>query len=725
MLNNEQKNTKSGTCNLSLPRMSRTFVFLLCYICCLAQAGAYQLFEENGKTGLKDEAGNILIPARFEALGWSNGSFSVVQFATGYKLNNKWGLISINNRILTPAEFVELLPTETELIAAARLNSVTLKLTHGCLNPAGKTIIPFVYAGIRIHARRVITCVANPQNQLRYGITDLRHRPLLPVNYTRINYLGKLRFAVQNTMGKTALFTENGTALTGFVFDSIASFISEKAVVYANGRQGLINSQGETIIPPVYRELKLIEHTWMGRLPRAWYLLTARHTITQQFEADTLVVGANEVIALLNAGTVTLLDNDQKKEVSKLVVDAITPIPETDLLLVRCNQRQGVIRTDGKLILPLHFSRIIPAHGVWITEAQSNASSRWQLFSPDGKALSGLYEYMESLSPTFIRVRKNGFEGMLHASGAEALPCVYDRILEYRHGLVAVQFRQQYGVVTPDDRWVVAPRPRPLQLVSANTYLEEQDGLLWLRHLNGTVLYFTRNLLTPQGDYLVEETTAGARWLISHEGRIVHREWPATQPADWTGPASEGFRPVRRNGRYGFINDAGLLLIPNRYEEVMPFSEGRAGIKIRNKWGFIDYTDRIVIQPVYDKAEPFYNGTARVSQKNKWGLIDKEGNLLVPVRYDSLSLLPSGRVLVQADGHYGLVDTQGNQLLHPKYEQLNDLNNGMVIVKQNGKYGVTDIHGVALIPLSYDYLFYHAASGQFIGTQNSSWEKLL
>jgi ligand-binding sensor domain-containing protein len=90
-------------------------------------------------------------------------------------------------------------------------------------------------------------------------------------------------------------------------------------------------------------------------------------------------------------------------------------------------------------------------------------------------------------------------------------------------------------------------------LVSANTYLEEQDGLLWLRHLNGTVLYFTRNLLTPQGDYLVEETTAGARWLISHEGRIVHREWPATQPADWTGPASEGFRPVRRNGRYSLF----------------------------------------------------------------------------------------------------------------------------------------------------------------------------
>lgn len=704
--------------------MKHLFRALLILLSYQTQAGSYQLFEENGKTGLKDDAGNILIPARFEALGWSNGSFSVVQFTTGYKQNNGWGLISLHNEIITSPDYADLLPTESGIILAAKRNPVTLNVLWGGLNPAGKTVIPIVYAGIHIEGLRAVTYSVNSRNELRYGLTNLQHRTLLPAVYKNIKALGNLRFAVQDTLGKTALFTEDGTSLTGFTFDSIGAFSYGKAIVYLNGRQGIITSQGQTTAKPVYREIKQVNNTWMGRQPDTWLILQSDGKVEKQYVADTLLVTHTRMLALLNGNVLSMMDYDQQHVNTTLKADVILPVSESDKLLIGYNGNYGVIHPDGTFVLPMRFARIIHTPKGWIAEAGTSAPNRWQLFDATGKALSERYDFMEPFNTNFFRVRKNGFEGLINSNGTNRLPCIYDRIAEERHGLVVVVFRGGHGIVNTNDQWVVAPRPHPIKVVSKHTYLEQQGNLQWLRNLEGTALYFTNNPLRLEGEYLKEETATGARWLIDAEGRIINRESPPALHTSWTGPSSEGFRPVRRNGRYGFINDAGLLLIPNRYEDVMPFSEGRAGIKIRNKWGFIDLSDRITVQPVYDKAQPFVNGTAKVCQKNKWGLIDKDGNILVPLRYDSLNLLPSGRVLVQADGYFGLADTQGNLLLHTKYDWLTELNNGMVIVKQNGKYGVTDVNGLAIISVNYDYLAYHPALDRFICRKTGQWQML-
>jgi hypothetical protein len=709
---------------LSLARMNRLLspVFLLAFY--LAQANHYQLFEENGKTGMKDQSGKVIIPARYEALGWSNGSFSVIQGSTGYKVSNRWGLIHISNRIITPAEFVELLPAENDLLLAARQNQVTLQITRGCLTPSGKIILPFVYAGIRIHGLRAITYSVHADNQLRYGLTDLRHRTILPASYAHIYPLGNLRFAVQNTHGKIALFTENGQALTDFVIDSIAVFHADRAVFYQNGRQGLINRNGEIIVPAKYRKITWNGTAWTGHLPDKWYVITPQNQTEHQTEADSIMALPDGNLALLLPNQVQLTDNRMQPLHQPFAATGIHKVISNNLLIFRAGNRFGVIRTDGLVILPAVFSSVTPAHGLLLAQTQTMGRKQWCLYDLLGRRVSNTYDYIEPIPGEFFRVGKNRNEGLLNNSGAEILPCVYERILECKHDQASVQFLNQYGIVTLQDKWLVTPQPNPLKLLGPHTYLEREGNITWLKNFSGTALYFTTNPVTQQGDQLIEETSSGGRWTISMEGRIVNREMPATQQAEWTGPSSEGYRPVRRNGRYGFINEDGLLMIPNRYEDVMPFSEDRAGIKIRNKWGFIDHTDRIVVQPVYDKALPFTNGLSKVSQKNKWGMIDREGKIVVQVRYDSVQVLTSGRVLIQADGYFGLADLDGHILLHTKYDEITDLNNDMVIVKQNGKYGVVDVRGVAVIPLNYDYLFYHPSAQRFLGCLKGSRERL-
>ena len=87
---------------------------------------------------------------------------------------------------------------------------------------------------------------------------------------------------------------------------------------------------------------------------------------------------------------------------------------------------------------------------------------------------------------------------------------------------------------------------------------------------------------------------------------------------------------------YGCINKDGQTIIPFEYEKGYNlshyyqqggyvFSEGLAGVKKNGKWGFVDYSGNIVIPFVYDEVFNFSEGFAWVKKEGKWGLVDKFG----------------------------------------------------------------------------------------------------
>src|SRR5688572_22438459 len=83
-------------------------------------ANDFSVYEENGKVGLKNLRGEVLIPAKYDAIGWSNGRLSVVNNVTGYRSNGLWGLISTGNEVITKAEYEDLSPGEGSLIVARK-----------------------------------------------------------------------------------------------------------------------------------------------------------------------------------------------------------------------------------------------------------------------------------------------------------------------------------------------------------------------------------------------------------------------------------------------------------------------------------------------------------------------------------------------------------------------------------------------------------------------------
>src|SRR5688572_3425945 len=194
-------------------------IFCLFLLTIFSIAEGYSVFEVNGKVGLKNEAGKVLIPAKYEALGWSDGAFSILNNVTGYRSAGKWGLISLTNHVITKAEFEEIAPTDGSLLVA-RKRSSSLRTFSGILNASGKEIIPFQYDEIRLSSLRAIV-FTKIGSQYKYGLLDLDNKILIPQQYRNIIPIGSLRYAAENFDGKWAVFTDSGKQITSFDFDQV------------------------------------------------------------------------------------------------------------------------------------------------------------------------------------------------------------------------------------------------------------------------------------------------------------------------------------------------------------------------------------------------------------------------------------------------------------------------------------------------------------------------
>ncbi len=678
------------------------------------------LFEENGKVGLKNTRGEILIPASYEALGWSDGTLSIIQNVTGFKLKGEWGLINLNNHKVTKAEYATLAPGSPSLIIARKKFPNSFRLLTGCINAAGKIQIPFLYDGIRIAGLRAVVFQKTGRD-LRFGLCDLDHRMLIPVQHHNIYLLGSLRYAVVSKDGKTAIFGEDGGKVTDFIIDSISSFKKNFAIIFNNNQQGVINRDGQILIDPVYRELQISEDgKYRRRKSDGWQFISGENKTLQQIEADSVTPIFANLYELRTADQSRLVSLNLQP-VSETYQD-IRRLSDTKAVVMR-SKKCGVLSSAGKTIIDPGYLSIVPDRNFFRAAKIADNRSYWSLIDSTGKLLTQKnYEFIGQFNGAFFPAKNKNFWGGVDENGREIIACTHDSILQSLDRYVVVKFKGGFGIIDTDEHWIVTPQRNRLQLISGGRYLEETSNNTFIKKMNGDIIYFTSNPIEVKPDFILEFLPNGTIWKIDQKGVVTNHDTAPTN-IQKIFPESEGYRAIRKDGRYGFVDSRLRLRIANRYEDVKPFSEGLAAARILGKWGFINKEDNIAIQPVYDEVNSFVHGTAIVKKNNLYGLIDKKGKVLIPVRYESITLTKGNHMLISLNGSFGLVDLHGKIMLNAKYQLLDDLGNGYIIVLQNGKYGVVNLEGMTTIPLIYDHIAVDRYSDRFLAMKKAEWEE--
>jgi WG containing repeat len=83
--------------------------------------------------------------------------------------------------------------------------------------------------------------------------------------------------------------------------------------------------------------------------------------------------------------------------------------------------------------------------------------------------------------------------------------------------------------------------------------------------------------------------------------------------------------PIWINGKYGYINQKGDIIISPKFRDLGVFNEGLAPARIDGRFGYINTDGVFMIPPIFDYATNFSEGFARVWQEGKLFFIDKNG----------------------------------------------------------------------------------------------------
>lgn len=72
------------------------------------------------------------------------------------------------------------------------------------------------------------------------------------------------------------------------------------------------------------------------------------------------------------------------------------------------------------------------------------------------------------------------------------------------------------------------------------------------------------------------------------------------------------FAVKNTNGKWGFANEKGEIVVECRYEDAHSFSDQLAAVRYAGKWGYINRYDTMIIEPQFAAALPFLEGRALV-----------------------------------------------------------------------------------------------------------------
>lgn len=221
--------------------------------------------------------------------------------------------------------------------------------------------------------------------------------------------------------------------------------------------------------------------------------------------------------------------------------------------------------------------------------------------------------------------------------------------------------------------------------------------------------FMVTSTVVAQEPALFPVRSDGRIGYIDRSGRLV------IQPQFMHGwKFSEGLAcVVDRSGKTGFIDSTGKYVIPPQFNSSYgcydQFHEGFSGVCIGDKYrdgklvneekcGYVDRAGKFTVIPDSDLAIDFAEGLAPVRKNGRMGYIDKSFKDVIPYKFKSAGRFYDGRARVYLfNGHHYYIDSAG-KILFPEGGEFSE---GKAFLKRRGKYGFIDTNGRTIVPFVY------------------------
>jgi WG containing repeat len=332
--------------------------------------------------------------------------------------------------------------------------------------------------------------------------------------------------------------------------------------------------------------------------------------------------------------------------------------------------------------------------------------------------------------------------------GNDYFPRRFRSIEDFQGGMAVVLVGKKYGLINKQGKFIISPQSdrKIYPYIGRNGILVELNGSQKKCIDNRGVSLsadICKQIQTEAQAKEIKRTEPAFRvdnGAVYLKGKLLaDRRWDAVFGQSYYD--SVGYRGVyiyQVGNKWGLVHESGAIRTLPQFDNIggtdsmskkppNVFYNGLAKVSIDGKFGFIDEMGRLVIPPKFEEvSHPFDFDPERAIAKlnGKWIHIDRQGNFLFPVygdldfnhnvfdrRFGSLAM-------VKIKDKYGFIDRQGKLVVPPKYDEIVDdtPNNGYGIesyydsvrkekitqARIGNKWGYINTQGAIQIPLKFD-----------------------
>lgn len=244
-----------------------------------------------------------------------------------------------------------------------------------------------------------------------------------------------------------------------------------------------------------------------------------------------------------------------------------------------------------------------------------------------------------------------------------------------------IYFKGKFGLVSSSG-FIIVPPEYDMFLETGPDYAIVGEGVGWLRfeewpeiaeiHFKGV-----SGAVNAEGDTVIPFIMS----QIKNE-QIEDDEYWIVNPID--------------SEKWQILNHQGTEITDRSYDEIGVYSEGLFRIKENDKYGFMDTAGITIIPPIYNRVSSFKDGMALVLLEDEYFMIYSSGGkaLNAPLRFDSIYDYSENSAKVKVLGKYGFIDLNGEFFIKPVFTEAWNFYGGISPVETDSSFGYLFEDGV-------------------------------
>lgn len=434
--------------------------------------------------------------------------------------------------------------------------------------------------------------LARFQRRSKWGFLNKQGHIVCSPVYDELNEMSD-GFAFAKKQGNWLPLDRNGRALAYHRIDAMAGFTKgltiAQASANAGAKSGLINQKGQAVADFTYDEI--IDNgngTYWVAFEKKWGLLDKEGRLVLQFKYN-IIESQNKQIANYPLPVKLFLLLKKIKYPGKKTLKRINRQygrenqADRELVHFRKKGKHGFRDQDGKVVIPpKYFNAGLPSEGLIPVAVEANT---W---------------------------------GYINERDSMVIPPVFGYALKFINGTAEVKIpdSNRLYLINTQGHWVLPPDSDLFmrEQVNRNVIIvgKKDAGLMGIYNNRGKeILPVKYQTVRSMGNGFIMASINGQSGLADSTGALV-------LPCEYDRLYPSAYRIclTEQNGRYGlFAPDHGVLL-PCKYEQIGFLEEENDWIRVRQngKWGWVDKTGNVMISCRFDATTPFQNGRAKVMQ---------------------------------------------------------------------------------------------------------------